>query len=733
MLVAADLIVIVLTWLPTLALRQRMAPLDAPPGWIDHLSWGGVLVAGWLLAGRLDPALRRRGPGGFGTVVLRLLAPVVVTGLSPQIAYGLEFDQAVPFSLMLPWMGAVLILLAVVRAVLTDRGTPPPEVRPREAQLAFRSAGLGLVVLAAVPLFPDPREIYSIDVGPFAVAFLRGVVQLTGLLGVAMAVGIGLADGLARLRRVVLGARRWRFLTVTVVLAVAFPAVFVYVVLDHMPHVQDEIAMVFQAKNLAAGRLHAKVPPMIEAFDYEFILADGDRWYGKYFPGPSLLMVPGVWLGATWLVHPIMAGGAILLLFVLARRLFGERIGRVTVLLAAISPFWMMTFASHMAHPGCLAIMLVFAVALVAGAEPSGRWYHAVLAGLALAAGAWFRPLTALALAVPWIVYALVRMVQRRASPVSVPWFLAAAVAGVAPLLAYNKALTGQALLPPFAKAEPTDCLGFGPEVGLSYASSRGHTPEQGLRKVVYRLHTMGLELLGWPRGILLVALTGGLWSVRRRRGALMLAVGAALPIAYFFYHAAGVCYGARYYSEALPAYLILVALGLGVVRRVMRRAMKRRGLTRPARCARASVWALALVSLAGCLIRFVPEMVDEYAHAFWTTDALVRDAVARERLTDAVVFVRSSHYRSIKGGQIAPDYYGAAFWMNSPMLDGEVIFARDLDRDLSRKFPPGTNERVLANFPGRQGYRFIRDGVDRGHLEPLEIATTSRASRVTP
>lgn len=730
-MLAVDLIIIVLVWLPLLAIRHQMAPIDDLPGWAGHLAWAALLAACWLTCARLDRGLSRRGSANFGTAVGRLLWPVILTALSPQLARGLDLHQTIPVTLMLPWSIGVLLLMSVARCVLADGSQPPAEPRSAEARFAFRWAGGGLILLALLPLLPYPRNIIELSIKEYTTAIVYGTIRLGGLIGVAVAIGLAAPRALARARWFVMKVpKRW-LLATCAGLSVAFSGAFAYFVLDHMPHVQDEIAFLFQAKNLAAGRVCAPAPPMPEAFDYEYVVIDGDRWYGKYFPGPSVLLAMGVLVGAPWVIHPLLSAVAIVLLFLLADRLFGDRVGRLTVLLAVVSPFWVLTFASNMSHPGSVTVLLVFAVLAMMGTGPSGRWYHALLAGLAWGCGTWFRPYTALLLAVPYAVYVLLRIIQRRAGIAMIPAFLVGAIIGVLPLLAYNKALTGHALETAYAKWAPSDRLGFGDDVGMPYWPDHGryHTPMRGIAKMTRQLESLAWKLLGWPRGTLLLMLIGGLCSARRWRARLILAVGASLPIGYLLYHFGDSCYGPRYYAAAMPAYLMLVALGLGKLRRALQRRMKARHLCHPARYAQAGTWALISLATLGCLVGFVPDLVAEYGNSYWTTDPAVRNAVHKEQCTDAIVFVESTHYRSIKGGQVLPDYYGAAFWMNSPTLDDPVIFARDLDHDMSRRFPPNTNLRVLGHFSGRKGYRFIRDDVDGGHLEPIE-APAARAMR---
>jgi hypothetical protein len=67
----------------------------------------------------------------------------------------------------------------------------------------------------------------------------------------------------------------------TPLLATLFMSHFVF---DQIPHVQDSIAQLFQAKIFASGRLYATSHPLREFFDYTHMINNG-KWYSQYPPG----------------------------------------------------------------------------------------------------------------------------------------------------------------------------------------------------------------------------------------------------------------------------------------------------------------------------------------------------------------------------------------------------------------------------------------------------------------
>ena len=55
------------------------------------------------------------------------------------------------------------------------------------------------------------------------------------------------------------------------------------------------------------------------------------HWCGMYPPGWPALLVPGVWLGAPWLVNPLLGALLVVAIAELGRDLFADRTGRIAL------------------------------------------------------------------------------------------------------------------------------------------------------------------------------------------------------------------------------------------------------------------------------------------------------------------------------------------------------------------------------------------------------------------
>lgn len=602
----------------------------------------------------------------------------------------------------------------------------------------FRVSGTTILLLVFVATlftlagFMLPGEISLQRVGTasswlhFGKQILRQTLISAGVLTLALAVAARFPQVGLLLERAVLTPSRRIFVPVLALAAIASSGSFSYFALQHMPHIQDEIAMEFQAKVLASGRLYADTPPLPEFFDFEFILFDGPRWYGKYFLGPALLMAPGALIGATWLISPLLAGLAVWLAYLIAREVFDEKIARITALLMVLSPFRVSLFSMMMAHPGCLVFMALFTLGVAKVVKDPARIGWAIVAGFAWGMAFNTRPLTAVAMGGVIGAISLITMPWRRFRWTLIPAFAVPVMLMALVYFGYNYVLTGDPMLAPFTKWDPKDKLGFGPDVGLSYIPDhdRGHSFEKAItRNMQFTLDVLGRNLTGWGFAtlpLLLVPLLSG-WSLRRALG--LAAVIGSLVVAYFFYYTPSVFAGqARYWSETMPMMVMLLALGLAVIRRVVVRPCRALALPYPGRTARSAMWLTGgVLTIASSSLAWAP-LIDECSHHYWGQGPMLRDLVEAEGLDNAVVFVVADHYR-IHAREMKWDIYGTALALNTPSLDGPVVYARDLGE---------RNLELMAHYPGRKAYWIDLKANREAKLIPLEerLAELRAASR---
>lgn len=324
------------------------------------------------------------------------------------------------------------------------------------------------------------------------------------------------------------------------------------------PVTNDEASYRYQAELFAAGQVaRATAHPEHFTARQVALVPDGEggaRAFSKYPPGHSLVLAPFEGLGARALAAPLLAALAVLLAGRLARRL-GVRHPSWAAWLVALSPLFIGVQALALSHSTSMLFCAAFALAALravdAGGEGRGGARDALAAGLCLSLAFAARPVTALAVALPFAALAA----REGGRGARLAAFAAVGAApGLALLLAVNHLQTGSALKTAYALyAEHSAAQDRFPHPDWT-STALGHTGYNLARLGVW-LHGVGLALLLPLAGVLLRP---------PRRVLLCVGVPVALLAAYGLHWFQGIPWaGPLYLLEALPFLAALSAAGL--------------------------------------------------------------------------------------------------------------------------------------------------------------------------
>jgi len=294
---------------------------------------------------------------------------------------------------------------------------------------------------------------------------------------------------------------------------------------ERLPHLEDEVAYLWQAKLLARGQTVIDSPQPRRAYWQPFVVDYADNRFGKYTLGWPLILAPGVLLGQPWTMNALLAGLTVLLVYRLGLEIFDPDVGIIAAALTAFSPMALLLNATLMGHTAALCTTMLFMYAywrIEQGKNPL-RW--GLVAGVALGLSVINRPLAGLALAAPFVVWSGLRLVKTlilhrqstqneavgTSSLVSVPestrqWWvnlkntllpLLALAVMAAPVLvvipAYNDAATSDASKNLYTLVWNYDQVGFGEGYGRNI-----HTLEKGLRQTRWDFSLTAADLFGW-------------------------------------------------------------------------------------------------------------------------------------------------------------------------------------------------------------------------------------------
>ncbi len=530
------------------------------------------------------------------------------------------------------------------------------------------------------------------------VFFPRPQLVFLGLLAVLTAFGPRLAPLASRLWG--LSARSW--ILICGGLSCGAATYLAFGPLDGVPHVPDDICYLWQARTFAQGHLTVPSHDLPEFFNMLFMVNDG-KWYSLFQPGWPALMSLAVWPGLEFLVNPLLAGLAVMLVYPIGRRVFDDRTAKLAMLLMALSPLHAAIGATLLAHSLSLVLGEVALLCALRFGEQS-RWRDAVGLGIALGWMFTARALNALAFGLVLATLLVIYLVQRRIRLLPlIAASLPVMLVFVGLQLGYNHAITGDALYWPqdhyFDTTEPKkNChsLGFGKKVGcpkvhVDNCFPDGFTPSDAVGVTHRRLGTFLLTLFG-INALLFFIIPPFLTRRYGPRKYLMLAMFLALLVAYFFWYFHGLW--GRYYYESAFALFILVAAGLVQTHHWLDgRALRTRGFY--ARLLLAVVPAVALSYMLFNVVIFYPSTIGILNDFFFSVDRRL-ERLFNETEENSVIYLEK--------------WYPAGFIYMRPGLAEGRIFVHDADAH---------NRLMMQYYPDRSFYHFS-PGSNR--LTPLPV-----------
>lgn len=461
-------------------------------------------------------------------------------------------------------------------------------------------------------------------------------------------------------------------------------------VFEGLPHLEDEFAYLWEAHVMADGQIRLPEPEHAKPMLVPFVVqAEGFR-FGKYPPGFPAALAIGVWADEAGAVNPILGALAVWLIFRLGTRIVDERTGLVAATLTAISPFFAMQSGTLMSHNLALFLSAVFALAWFdrfradAGTK---REPHVpallleVLAGLSLGLLVLTRPLTAVGVALPFVVLALVmlRRAPREAwPPLAVIGTLTGLLALILPL--WQAALTGNPTQNLYALWWPYDKLGFG--VGVGNVPG-GHNLTLAWLNTRFSLRAGMHDLLGWPY-LSWILLPFGLWALRRNRdGLLLAAVFPSLVAVYSLYWIGAWLLGPRYYYAALPGLMVLSGAGVLWVG-----GWFVEGVSRALRARRLATLGVVSLLVAGNLIFYWPDRLGSLRGLYGISRAALAP-VEEARIGRGLIFVHSEQWMP----------YGNLLTLEPPFSNSDLRIAWSNGDEADRG--------VAASYPGWQTFDY--------------------------
>jgi 4-amino-4-deoxy-L-arabinose transferase-like glycosyltransferase len=334
-------------------------------------------------------------------------------------------------------------------------------------------------------------------------------------------------------------------------------------VFENMPHIEDEMAYVWQAQVIAKGRLMLPSPPASESMMVPYVVDYHGNRFGKYPPGWPVVLALGIALNARAWVNPMLAGLAVWLTYLLGKKLFDVRVALLGAFLTLSSPLFLLVSGSLLSHSWALFLSLAFTLAWLDSFDAERKlpaWLTVLTAGFSLGVLALTRPLTAVGVGLPFFFHGLFllargdKSVRLRVLSIGL---LVVSVAGL--LLLWQFAVTSDPFLNPYTLWWKYDRIGFGPGHG---PGPDGNTPAKALQALLLTFKLSWPDFLGWGVVSLAFLLFGVLTLGRTGRAWLVASVFPAVVLVYAAYWASAPTFP-RYYYEGLFSLTLVCAAGI--------------------------------------------------------------------------------------------------------------------------------------------------------------------------
>jgi len=486
-----------------------------------------------------------------------------------------------------------------------------------------------------------------------------------------------------------------------------------FFVFDHIPHIHDSITQLFQAKIFLAGNLYFPSPPSKQYFDYPHMINNG-KWYSQYSPGYPFILLLALVIGMTWIVNPFFGSLSVFIFYLLGKELFNEKVGLLAALLGCVSPFLLFMSSNFMSHTTCMFFFSFFLLFFFRSLKKPSV-INGIFSGGSLGICFLIRPFTAICLAFPFLVYygfkAMKALKRMRKNVVA---FLVVAMISVSILLIYNYVTNGHPLTMGYIV-----CHGKGHGLGFEKSGwGPPHTPFLGAINTWNYIKYLNTYLFEWPFSSLfgLFALfisykSFNITKADKKIDLLLFSGFIFLLLGYFFYWWEFNLFGPRMIFEALPILLILSARGIMRIPCFISYHFKK---VRPTDVKRVIAGVLVLFVLYALVVR-IPLRIkgktdwyfDGYGKDFAGVTPRIHNTIRALKIKDAVVLIKMLYkpFRYFPSG-----WWDSGFLYNSPKLDTQVIYARDL----GEKVPA-----LVKDYPKRKFYLYLGT-LEKGMLLPL-------------
>jgi len=470
--------------------------------------------------------------------------------------------------------------------------------------------------------------------------------------------------------------RKWMITGIMSLLVFCLCLLINIIVYKTCAHIVDEANYLFQAKIFASGRLWAAPSELSkEFFHLLYFVQTPDKWFSSFFPGQSLLFAIGIFLKVPFLINPFLTAVLLITTVWAGQKIYSIHTGLIAGFFLLCSPFVLFQGASYFSHifPAIIITLVLIWFAQMGGFTYRKCFISGILTGILFL----FRPLSAFVIILFFLFFIVFLCIKNKDfnSKSGIRYLIMFGIGilpGVILFFGYNYYLTGHYFTTPHQLALPNENLGFG---------------MHSLKNTLINVTGISVDLLGLPLLSLIPVVL--FFSSRCQYSKFFLIFSIMYCLAYSIYPYHGLSYGPRFYFELVPILLIGSAQ---VFLEKCTFSYKKFAAVFSSFSRKAIIYALLICIPVISFLGIIPWRVSVFVNRGEYYN--IKDTVQKEVIPPAIVSIKSSDKE-----RIIP--YLAGFQLNSPCLQGDIIYVRYL---------PEKKDELMRVYPDRHHYILYMD-----------------------
>lgn len=340
----------------------------------------------------------------------------------------------------------------------------------------------------------------------------------------------------------------------------AVAAILSQVMFAGLPHVADSHGMYMHSKIMASGKWCETSPRWRIFFTFQSMI-NTRAFCSVSFPGHVMLLTLGQWVGAPWLVNPLMGALGLIAIFLLARELDGKTTALIAASMALLCKYFIFMSSEYMNSVSSMFFLVMFVYAYVRMVDVRLRRY-ALLAGVCIGCAFITRVQSTVPFTLPIVLHGLWLAASKpRSHALNMVIVGVMAMPFVGFLLYYNIQLTGEPLITAYQKS---DNNGLSLYIGRFAYWQSWREIGTDISRALVQISMLHRIPFGWfTSSLLFVPLLFMLRSRPHYSGLLMaccLSQGVALI---FLFGMSGTVFEPRYIYESVALLIILSAAAI--------------------------------------------------------------------------------------------------------------------------------------------------------------------------